>query len=280
MDELEGKVAVITGAGSGIGAGVARAFAAAGMSVAVVDVDAGRAELVAGDLAAGGARAEAYAVDVTDPAAMDRLADDVFAQLGGCHVLHNNAGVSPFGTSWEHSRDEWVHVVNINLMGVVWGSNAFAPRMIDQGSGGHIVNTASAAALRKHPVSSAYSTTKFGVLGFTECLRQELAPHGIGVSALCPAGVDTNLFETMNGTLATNHSDEKFGEVLGSFMTLDEPHITMISPDQVGALVLEGVRHNDEYIITHPGSGPAVHDRHAGIETAYAVQRERHPELP
>ncbi len=280
MDELEGKVAVITGAGSGIGAGVTRAFAAAGMSVAVVDVDTARATTVADELTAGGAHATAYAADVSDPSAMERLADDVFSHFGGCHVLHNNAGVSPFGTSWEHSRAEWVRVVNINLMGVVWGSNAFAPRMIEQGEGGHIVNTASAAALRKQPVSSLYTTTKAGVLGFTECLRQELAPHGIGVSALCPAGVDTNLFETMNGVLAPNHSDEKLGEVLGSFMTLDEPHITMISPDQVGALVLEGVRNNDEYIITHPGSAPAVHDRHAGIESAYSAQRARHPELP
>ena len=184
------------------------------------------------------------------------------------------------GYSWEHTNEEWRHVVGINLLGVVNGVNAFVPRLLDQGGPAHIVNTASADALRYAPSTALYKASKFAVLGFTETLRYELAPHGIGVSALCPAGVATNLFDTMYGTVGTPRPAEQVFERLGALDVTDESHRTIITPEQVAELVLEGVRNDELYIITHPGSAPAVADRHAAIESAYRTQHERHPELP
>ena len=189
MDDFSGKVAVITGGGSGIGAGVARACASAGMRVGVVDLGAERAESVAKELRDAGADAEPFAVDVSDAAAVDKLADDVFSRFGGVHLLHNNAGVLTYGRSWEHSDDEWRRVIGVNVLGAVHGANSFVPRMIEQHEPAHIVNTASSAALRYVPATALYNTTKFAVLGFSECLREELAPHGIGVSVLCPGAI-------------------------------------------------------------------------------------------
>ena len=280
MRDLDGKVAVITGAGSGIGAGVARACADAGMDVAVVDLDVERAAAVASGIRDRGGRAESFSVDVSDQEAVETLAASVFERFGGCHLLHNNAGVCPVGRAWDHSAAEWQHVVGVNLMGVVNGATAFAPRLIEQGGEAHVVNTASAAALRFVPASALYNTTKFAVLGYTESLRYELAPHGIGVSALCPGGVDTNIADTLHGTVGPRRDEADVGVLLAELTTVDVSHITMITPDQVGALVLEGVRNDDAYIVTHPGSRADVAARAESIDAAYAAQRERHPELP
>jgi NAD(P)-dependent dehydrogenase (short-subunit alcohol dehydrogenase family) len=280
MERLTGKVAVITGAGSGIGAGMARACAVAGMAVAVVDVNKDRASTVAEELTANGTRAVAFAVDVRDAEAVDVLAADVFDQFGGCHLLHNNAGLCPLGRSWDHSAAEWQHVLGVNLMGVVNGVNAFVPRLLDQAEEAHIVNTASAAALRYVPSEALYNATKFAVLGLTESLRDELVPYSIGVSALVPGGVATNIADSMRGAGGAIRSEEEVGALLGRLLTVDAPHVTIITADQAASLVLEAVRNNDAYIITHPGSLPAVAERHAGIEAAYRTQRQQHPELP
>jgi NAD(P)-dependent dehydrogenase (short-subunit alcohol dehydrogenase family) len=280
MQDLDGKVAVITGAGSGIGAGVAHACAAEGMAVAVVDVDPERASAVASELVQQGSRSIAMPVDVTDPRAVDDLAQEVFSRLGGCHLLHNNAGLCPFGRSWDHTPAEWRQVLDVNVMGPVYAINAFVPRLLEQGEEAHIVNTISAAALRHVPSESLYNTSKFALLGLTESLRWELAQHGIGVSALAPGGVQTNIGESMRRTSAHIRSDAQLEELLGELMTVDSAHVTPITPEQVGRLVLEGVRNNDPYIVTHPGSEEAVRQRHAAIEQAYETQRKRHPELP
>jgi NAD(P)-dependent dehydrogenase (short-subunit alcohol dehydrogenase family) len=280
VHQLEGKVAVVTGGGSGIGAGVARACAAAGMSVAVVDVDLGRASSIADDLLAAGAHAAPYAVDVADASAVAGLAAEVFERFGGCHLLHNNAGLCPLGRSWDHDAVEWHHVLGVNLLGAVNGVNAFVPRMIEQGGEAHVVNTASAAALRFVPSSAMYNTSKIAVVGYTESLRHDLAPHGIGASVVCPGGVATNIGESMRGAAGRQRSDEELASLLADLRTLAMSHTTVITADDVGVVVLEGVRNNDLYIITHPGSEPQVVARHRAIEHAYQVQRERHPELP
>lgn len=278
--DLERKVAVVTGAGSGIGAAVARACASAGMAVAVADVDAERASAVADEIDQSGGSSLALAVDVSDADDVEAMAVEVFSTFGGCHLLHNNAGVFPVGYCWEHSAEEWRQVVDVNLFGVVNGVNSFVPRLLEQGEPAHIVNTASADALRYGPSTALYKATKFAVLGFTETLRLELAPHGIGVSALCPAGVATNLFDTMYGTVGSPRSADLVFERLGALEVTDESHRTIITPEQVAELVLEGVRNDEPYIITHPGSAPAIAERHAAIDAAYRTQRERHPELP
>ncbi len=280
MDDLDGKVAVITGAGSGIGAGMAQACAAEGMAVVVVDVNPERASAVASQLTASGAKSIAMAVDVTKPREVDSLAESVFSRFGGCHLLHNNAGLCPFGRSWDHTTAEWREVLDVNLMGVVHAINAFVPRLLEQREEAHIVNTVSAAALRYVPSESLYNTSKFALLGLTESLQRELVRYGIGVSALVPGGVQTNIGESMRRTSGHIRSDDQLDALLAELRTVDAAHITTITPEDVGRLVLEGVRNNDLYIITHPGSEDAVRARHAAIEQAYHFQRGRHPELP
>ncbi len=281
MQDLDGKVAVVTGGGSGIGAAIARACADAGMAVAVVDIDESRARETAVAITNAGGRAEAYAVDVRDPDALADLADRVFDTFRGCHLLCNNAGVCPLGSAWDHSFAEWQNTVAINVFGVVNGINAFAPRMIAQAEEAHIVNTASAAALVYVPASALYNTTKAAVLSLTESLRGDLAPFGIGVSALCPGGVITNIGDTAAGTVGTPHSPAQLEEAFTQLRDgVDDAHVTVIEPDDVGALVLEGVRENAPYIITHPGSQARATERAEQIDRAYTNQRARHPELP
>jgi NAD(P)-dependent dehydrogenase (short-subunit alcohol dehydrogenase family) len=250
------------------------------MHVAVVDVNAERAAEVAAGLALPGRRAESFMTDVSEREAVEALATAVFEEFGGCHLLHNNAGVSPLGRAWSHSAEEWRRVVGVNLMGVVNGVSVFVPRLIEQGEEAHVVNTASAAALRYTSAHAMYAATKFGVLGYTECLRAELAPHRIGVSVLCPGGVDTNISDTIRGVAGAQRSDEDMAELLDDLYNVDTAHVTVITPDQVGAVVVEAVRNNDAYIVTHPGSRAAVEERARAIDDAYAAQRERHPELP
>jgi NAD(P)-dependent dehydrogenase (short-subunit alcohol dehydrogenase family) len=281
MRDLHGKVAVITGAGSGIGAGVARACADQGMTVAVVDVNAQRASGTAAEIVAEGGKATSFEVDVRSPSAMGGLAEAVFTQFGGCHLLHNNAGVCPLGRAWDHAEEEWQNALDVNLMGAVNAVNSFVPRLLEQAQHAHIVNTVSAAALRYVPSEALYNATKFALLGFTESLYRDLAPHGIGVSALVPGGVSTNISETMLGTGASLRSRSTIDPLLSDLVGgVDVAHVTPITPEQVGQLVLEGIGKDDFYIVTHPGSASAVRERHAGIEQAFDVQRRRHPELP
>ncbi len=280
MDDLDGKIAVITGAGSGIGAGMAQACAAEGMLVVVVDVNPERAAAMASQLSDSGLQSIAMPVDVTKPQEIDSLAESVFSRFGGCHLLVNNAGLCPFGRSWDHAVAEWRQVLDVNLMGVVYAINAFVPRLLEQGEEAHIINTVSAAAVRHVPSESLYNTSKYALLGLTESLQRELARYGIGVSALLPGGVQTNIGESMRRTSGHIRSDDQLDALLAELRTVDTAHITTITPEKVGSLVLEGVRNNDLYIITHPGSEDAVRERHAAIEHAYQTQRIRHPELP
>jgi NAD(P)-dependent dehydrogenase (short-subunit alcohol dehydrogenase family) len=287
VEELGGKVAVITGAGSGIGAALARACAAAGMAVAVVDVVDERAARTAATIAELGGQVVSFAVDVSDPDDVEALAARVFEQFGACHLLCNNAGICPLGVAWSHPPAEWQRTVGVNVLGVVNGVNAFVPPLIAQGQEAHIVNTASAAALRYVPASALYNATKHAVLGFSESLRPELAPFSIGVSVLCPGGVATNISETAAGTAGTagavgtvRTAAEVAAAVEDLVTHVEAAHATTIPPQQVAELVLEGVRNNDFYIVTHPGSHPAILDRAAAIDAAYLKQRRRHPELP
>ncbi|ESU49955.1 short chain dehydrogenase [Streptomyces sp. HCCB10043] len=136
------------------------------------------------------------AVDVSDEAEMEKLAARVAAEYGIVDVLVNNAGIGLSGSFLETTSEEWKTVLDVNLWGVIHGCRIFGKQMADRGQGGHIVNTASAAAFQPSRVLSAYSTSKAAVLMLSECLRAELAEKSIGVSAICPGIVNTNITAT------------------------------------------------------------------------------------
>jgi NAD(P)-dependent dehydrogenase (short-subunit alcohol dehydrogenase family) len=281
VDQLAGRVAAITGGGSGIGAALARACADAGMDVAVADVEAAKAEASAADVRARGRRALAAAVDVRRPAEVEGFAQRTFAELGGCDLVCNNAGVLVLGLTHERSLEDWEWVLGVNLWGVIHGVRAFVPRLLAQGRGGHVVNTASIQGLVPGPANGCYTTAKFAVVGLSESLRLDLAPHGIGVSVLCPGPVKTGILKSeRNRPSELGASKLSRADVLAVMASTDAANTTFIEPDRVAQCVLDAVRRDEPWVITHPGSRPTVAARVEGILAAYDETRARSPDLP
>ncbi|MFJ4651364.1 SDR family NAD(P)-dependent oxidoreductase [Nocardia sp. NPDC088792] len=195
LNTIEPRLVVVTGAGSGIGRAVALRFARMGAKVVVSDIDKDAALATVAMILAEGRRAVAMQLDVTDPEAWGTFTRDVHADLGVPDVLVNNAGILVSGAFLDLEPEDWDKQLGVNLLGVVYGCRAFGRLMIDEGKRGHIVNIASAAAFTPTPVMSAYSVSKAGVKMLTECLRLELAPKGVGVSAICPGVINTNIGE-------------------------------------------------------------------------------------
>ncbi|WP_406457491.1 SDR family oxidoreductase [Streptomyces sp. NBC_01622] len=196
-ERFGGQLVLVTGAGSGIGRATAFAFAEAGARVVAVDRDAESAARTA-ELARliGAPEAWAETVDVSDGQAMEKLAAKVAGEYGVVDVLVNNAGIGLSGSFFDTTPEDWKKVLDVNLWGVIHGCRLFGKQMAERGQGGHIVNTASAAAFQPSKALPAYSTSKAAVLMLSECLRAELSGRGIGVSAICPGLVNTNITST------------------------------------------------------------------------------------
>lgn len=196
-DRFGGQLVLVTGAASGIGRATAFAFAEAGARVVAVDRDGeGAARTAEMARLVGAPEAWGECVDVSDEQAMEKLAAKVAAEYGIVDVLVNNAGIGLSGSFLETGSEDWKKVLDVNLWGVVHGCRIFGRQMAERGQGGHIVNTASAAAYLPSRTLPAYSTSKAAVLMLSECLRAELASKSIGVSAICPGIVNTNITAT------------------------------------------------------------------------------------
>jgi NAD(P)-dependent dehydrogenase (short-subunit alcohol dehydrogenase family) len=207
---LAGRSVLVTGAASGIGRATALACAERGADLAICDVDEEGLARTEKELCARGRPVLARRVDVASAEQMAGFADAVHERVAAVDLLVNNAGVGLGGGFLDTRLEDWDWIVSINLRGVVHGCHFFVPRMRDRGLGGHVVNVASAAGYFASEALAAYSTTKFAVLGLSEALREELARHGIGVTAVCPGIIDTPI--TRNARLrgpAAEHPDAR-----------------------------------------------------------------------
>ncbi len=253
MRELDGRVALVSGGGSGIGRGIAIALAGEGMRVVVADIERDAAEAVAAELAASGAEASAETVDVSDAAAVEALADRCDERYGGVDVLCNNAGVVGHTPIGPDSLEGWRWILDVNLFGVVHAIHAFVPRMLarvgERGGEAHIINTSSLGGgliAGDGWEITAYRASKFGVVALSRDLRNELAGSGIGVTVLCPGGVETRIWQAGRNRPAERGGPETW-ERPGR---LDGERV--IGPLEVGRRVLHAIRENELYAITHP----------------------------
>ena len=248
----QGRTALITGGVSGLGFGIARAFCAAGIDLVLTwRNEAYRAQAEAWFAGNGHPMPRFVHLDVTDRARWAEVADEV----GGIHILVNNAGVSVFGPTDEASYADYDWIMGVNFGGVVNGLVTFVPQIKALGQGGHVVNVASMAAYLSGPQAGIYTASKFAVRGLTECLRYNLAPYGIGVSLVCPGLTRTNAWDSAlrrpsayeaSGFGPPDRAElEKFGTAFELGM----------DPLEAGEKILAGMTENRGLILTHPEHG-------------------------
>lgn len=277
MKELAGKTAFVTGAASGVGLGIAEALAQEGVNLVLADIDAAGLSQASETLGQAGVRVTTLPVDVADAAAMEEAARRV-AALGPLHVLVNNAGVAvPTAPISSLSLDDWHWLMGVNVFGVIHGLRFLLPLIRAHGQDGHVVNTASIAGLQVRPGrgTGGYAATKFAVVAISESLQHELAGSGIGVSVLCPAAVDTAIYESsarrparFGGPRPLPPGSPGKAELLAGGL----PPLT------VGRRVVEAIKADEFLIFTHEAPRAWIEERHQrlleGFERAARYNRD------
>jgi NAD(P)-dependent dehydrogenase (short-subunit alcohol dehydrogenase family) len=246
MKQLNEQLAVVTGAGSGIGRAIAEALAAEGARVVATDVNEGSAVETRDIITAAGGWAGAALLDVSDRESIEASAVSIREDFGVPAVLVNNAGIAVGGMFLDTGLDSWERIIAINLMGVVHCTRAFLPAMAESGRPGHVVNVSSMLGYFGSPGVSAYCTTKFGVFGFSEVLRAEMARHGIGVSVVCPGMIRTSIINS--GVLEA--PDEDIEQRRKEINALYEKR--NYSPEKVARAVVRGIRRNRAVVPVTP----------------------------
>jgi NAD(P)-dependent dehydrogenase (short-subunit alcohol dehydrogenase family) len=269
MDQFKDRVAVITGGAGGIGFAMANAFAARGAKLVLADLNENALKKAVAELTGTGAEARGVVTDVTELDSVRALADATVRHFGAAHIVCNNAGVSVFGLMSRATHRDWEFVMGVNFWGVVHGVETFAPILVDQGDGGHIVNTASMAGLVGMQWLGVYAASKFAVVGLTESLQRELKPAGIGVSVLCPMIVATSINENsvrMRPPELRNEEDAPIvpaGEVQGAMRG------GTVNADDVAQRVVRGIDRKDLYILTHPEQREFLRRRAARLDAMF-----------
>lgn len=252
MTDVAGRIAFITGGANGIGLGIARSFARAGVKLALVDIDAPALERARTELSAT-TDVEVAVLDMRDRDRFAAVADAFEARLGPVSLVINNAGVAGGAPAPKMTYELWDWGLDINLGGVISGVQTFLPRMVERGTGGHIVNTASGAGLATGGAGVLYHTAKFAVVGLSESLQQELTPLGIGVTVLCPGPVATDIVARTRAlrpatdlglTDAQREAAETRAETMSRWLQQG------VSPDAVGDMVLDGIGRDLLYVHT------------------------------
>ncbi|MGY4766398.1 SDR family oxidoreductase [Kribbella sp. CWNU-51] len=277
MDSLAGRTAFITGGARGIGLAVARSLAGRGVAVAVADLDGPALEQAEAELSAL-TSARCYRLDVRDRQRYGEIAETVEAELGPVSIVVNNAGVLDSVTPSRMDHTMWDYVMGVNANGVYNGVQAFVPRMIRRRLGGHIVNTASAAGLFVDSTSFLYRSgflyhaSKFAVVGLSESLRVELAPHDIGVSVLCPGPVATDGVENarrLRPADAPAHS-AKIAAILDQAQDIVRDQ--GVQPSVVGELVVDAILRDRPYILTAADNAAPIRARMEALLAAVPTE--------
>ncbi|HZR82835.1 MAG TPA: SDR family NAD(P)-dependent oxidoreductase [Candidatus Binatia bacterium] len=279
MVELDGKVAVVTGAASGIGRSLAARFADVGMRVVLADVEQPALDDAAHEAATRDARAIAVRTDVSSADDVEALARRTIDAFGAVHVVCNNAGVAWSGAVWEATLEDWTWVLGVNLWGVIHGVRSFVPRLLAQGGFGHVVNTASMSGLVCLPDMGVYNASKHAVVAISETLHHDLRQRGsaIGVSVLCPGYVDTRIMDSARNRppdLAATRPDAR--EAAPNAATDEDREARRAAtraalravgrtPTEVAARVLDAIQTGRFYVLTHPERKDGVRTRMEAI---------------
>jgi NAD(P)-dependent dehydrogenase (short-subunit alcohol dehydrogenase family) len=265
MEQLAGRVAVVTGGASGIGKAIARRLIAERMTVVIADI-----ERLALQRAAAETGAIGICTDVASFESVQALADEVKRRFGGLHLLCNNAGVASTARLADMSLSDWTWLLGVNLWGVINGVKAFLPLLKANPDGGYLVNTASVSGFHVTPDLGGYTVSKFAVVALSETLALELKVDGsnVGITVLCPGPVSTGL-----GSSQRNRPSALAG---GAFVDRDLEALEegsgmrWISADVVADVLLRAIRRGELYAFTHPEWAPIVRARHAKIAEAFA----------
>jgi NAD(P)-dependent dehydrogenase (short-subunit alcohol dehydrogenase family) len=282
VQELAGRTAVITGAGSGMGKAFALRFAAEGMAIVAADIQPDALAATVAELTAGGHPVVGVETDVADPDSVRRLADAAYDRFSAVHLLCNNAGVEGYldGPIWAATSKDWEWTVGVNFWSVVHGIRAFVPRMLAGGEPGHVVNTCSMTAVVR--AGNMYGVTKHAVLALTEVLALDLERRDapIGVTALCPGIIATNLFRGSRNRPASLREDDADAQTAGAagrrgdrdtragYETRERMHAmlaTGMPPAEVAAMLVDAVRAGTRYLLTDHDWDPRILARHESI---------------
>lgn len=271
MTELHGKTAIITGGAEGIGFSIAKAMAAQGMNIVLGDIDTAQLAVAVQALEAQGASVLGVQMDVTSITDWQNLVSQVQARFGSIHMLVNNAGVGGgAGTIEQIDKTDWRWVVDVNLMGVVYGTQTLVPLIKQHGEGGWLINVASMAGMMGVPYAGAYTATKVAVVGMSESWYEELKAYNIKVSVLCPAFVKTriNLSERnrqLNYQKDADDSEQDAAMAAHMQKVIDNG----LDVDIVGERVVEAIAAGELYIFTHPNYRKVLQQRFKAIDEAF-----------
>lgn len=267
MKEFEGKVAVITGAASGIGRAIAERCAQEGMKVVLADIEERALATAEAELRAENADVLSVVTDVSKAGDVDALAQRTVDTYGAVHLLCNNAGVGAGAAVWESTINDWEWVLGVNLWGVIHGLRSFVPIMLEQGTEGHIVNTASVAGLTSFHGGAAYHATKHAVVALSEKLYYDMVMQGarIGVSVLCPGWVKTQIMDSERNRPQELQNDPSQVVLTPEMEAVVEQYRQEceagMAPAKVADMVFQAVRDGRFYILTHPEFAPLVEAR-------------------
>lgn len=263
IDDVEGRVAIVTGAASGIGRATAERFARAGMKVVLADIEEPRLNEVRASMAEDGRDVLAVPTDVSKGDSMEQLAEKALAAYGAIHLVHLNAGVAGGGMLWTATEKDWQWVLGVNLWGVIQGVRVFVPQMIAQDDVGHVVITASMAGLTTNAFLGTYNVSKHGAVAIAETLFREfaMAAPKLGVSVLCPGWVNTRI-----GEAGRNRPEELANPGVGGQGDIGGGGLKGVlegglAPADVADRVFEAVTEGRFYILTHPTWKPLIESR-------------------